>query len=175
MWPGVARSGLQTHWWLSKSLTQISLSSKSSKPCNSPTVRARWLKFWETVYPPPHVMDHMSCVKCYVSWVIFFKLLAASSSSRSLVVGQSIGQSIVRLCEKNNFTRFATVVTVVKIVAVVTVVKVVTNNFFHQNNFTTIFFLPIKLFTQKTFSTKNCHNFHNCHYCHYCHYFYIGS
>ena len=40
-----------------------------SKHCQSQTIRAGELKFWENVYPPPCVTCHLSYVRCQVSGV----------------------------------------------------------------------------------------------------------
>ena len=68
--PGVAGAVLQTP----STFINSSCSSQSSKHCLSQTVKARELKFWENVHPPPfvkchmsHVTCHMSCVRCHVS------------------------------------------------------------------------------------------------------------
>ena len=70
--PGVAGAVLQTPL----SLIWSSFSSRSSNHFPAQTKRARELKFWENVYPPPnvtchvsHVICHMSCVTCHMARV----------------------------------------------------------------------------------------------------------
>ena len=43
----------------------------SSRHCQSQTVRARELKFWENVHPPPLVTCHMSQVTCHMLNITF--------------------------------------------------------------------------------------------------------
>ena len=60
--PGVGGAVLQ--------VTYSSFSSQSSKHHYSQAIRARELKFWENIHPPPHVTCNLSLVTCHVSNVI---------------------------------------------------------------------------------------------------------
>ena len=67
--PGVAGAVLHTALLLINALIQWSFSSRYSQDHDSQTVRARGLKFWESVHPTPCVMCHVSRVTCHVSSV----------------------------------------------------------------------------------------------------------
>ena len=54
----------------------------SSEHLHSQTIRARELKFWENVHPPPCVTCHMSRVRSQVSWVSWFFFFLSGGASR---------------------------------------------------------------------------------------------
>ena len=101
----------------------------------------------------------MKCTQGSLLWPC--DVLAAQSSSRSLIVGWSVGWSISKLWEKSELTylptylptlvKVVTVVTLATVVAVETVVTVATV----ATVVTVIKIVKKKLFQQKTVLTKN--------------------
>ena len=74
--PYRCRLGCSTNSLINDWVNKWSFSSQSSRHPKSQTIRARELKFWENVHPPPcvtcymsHVTCHMSHVRCQVSHV----------------------------------------------------------------------------------------------------------
>ena len=62
--PGVAGAVLQIPLLLIDWLSESAFSSKSLQHHKSQTVKARKLKFWENVHPPPCVTCQVSRVRC---------------------------------------------------------------------------------------------------------------
>ena len=59
------------HTFVIKWVTESSFSSKPSKHHYTQAVKARELKFWENVHPPPCVTCQVSSVRCHMSGVIY--------------------------------------------------------------------------------------------------------
>ena len=71
--PSVPGPVLQTPPLTIMPVGQLSFSSRSSKHHNSQTARARELKFWDNIHPPPRLT-----VMCRVSGVFFLLLFLQS-------------------------------------------------------------------------------------------------
>ena len=82
---------LQTPPSLIDSFIRSPFSSRSSEHHYTQTVRARGLKFWQNVLPPPRVTCHVSGVMCHMSPIFFFFFCY-------LLFGQSDGASQWRVC-----------------------------------------------------------------------------
>ena len=67
--PSVAVAVLQTPFLLINWLSESAFSSKFPANLHSQAVRARELKFWDNIHLPQHIICHMSCVTCQMSFV----------------------------------------------------------------------------------------------------------